>query len=707
MKTKDDTRHPKGNEEPVEIKPIYFRPARTSRRSASREALKWLLGILVAAVMLLLCVSAWFVFTARRVVIRIEPEPEKIFIRDGIPAPRIGGYFLMRPGDYELKAVKECFQPLEQRLTVTDEKGQRFNFTMTRQPGRLTVQAHQADHPSVMIEGALISIDGKEIGRTPLSAASVEPGSRRLSIEAENYKIGNTEVEVAGCGNHQEIDLALVPGWAEISLQSEPPGAAVLVDGQSLGTTPLTIKLVEGEHNLEVRADGFKPWHTRLAAVATQSRMLETIRLQPADGRLEVRTHPSGANVLLGGVFAGRTPLQLPLAADETHLIQISRAGYENVTQKVKLRRSETKTLDLTLKPIMGAINFLVQPADSELFVDGQSVGMVPPTLRLVAVEHELEIKKQGYQAYRTRITPRPRYPQEIRISLKSLSSTPASSAPQQVIKAKNGYELQLIEPQSFVMGSSRREQGRRSNETLRNVNLQRPFYIGMREVTNKEFRQFMPGHNSGAFKNHDLARDDLPVVQVTWRQAALFCNWLSLQESLPPVYVQQGGRLTAADPPGIGYRLPTEAEWEFCARFTANKADLKYPWGDSYPPPAGAGNFADVSAKDLLTTYLASYNDGYPASAPPGKFKPNGRNLYDLGGNVSEWTHDFYAIYPYDGQKVYIDPAGPAAGKHHVVKGSSWMQYGISELRNSYRSYSDGRRADLGFRICRYVNLD
>ncbi|MEJ2166720.1 MAG: PEGA domain-containing protein [Desulfobacterales bacterium] len=704
MKTKDDTRHPKGSEEPVEIKPIYFRPARTSRLSASRKALKWLLGIVVVAVMLLLCASAWFVFTARRVVIRIEPEPEKIVIRDGIPAPRIGGYFLMRPGDYELQAVKECFQPLAQRLTVADEKGQHFNFKMTRQPGRLTVQAHQADKSAVMIEGARISIDGKEIGRTPLSEAGVAPGPRRLSIEAENYKIGNTEIEVAGCGKHQEIDLALLPGWAEISLQSEPPGAAVLVDGQSLGATPLTMKLMEGEHNLEVRADGFKPWQTRLAAVAAQSRMLETIRLQPADGRLEVRTHPSGANVLLGGVFAGQTPLQLPLAADETHLIQISRAGYENVTQKVNLRRSEIKTLDITLKPIMGTINFVVQPADSELFVDGQSVGMVPPILQLVAVEHELEIKKQGYQAYRTRITPRPRYPQEIRIALKSLPSTAASSVPQQVIKAKNGYELQLIEPRSFVMGSSRREQGRRSNETLRNVNLQRPFYIGRREVTNKEFRQFMPEHNSGAFKNHDLARDDLPVVQVTWRQAALFCNWLSLQESLPPVYVLQGGRLTAADPPGIGYRLPTEAEWEFCARHAANKADLKYPWGDSYPPPAGAGNFADVSAKDLLTTYLASYNDGYPASAPPGKFKPNGRNLYDLGGNVSEWIQDLYAIYPYDGQKVYIDPTGPAAGRHHVVKGSSWMQYGISELRNAHRSYSDGQRADLGFRICRYV---
>ena len=704
MKNKDDTRHHNGSEEPVEIKPISFRPPQVSRRSTPRQVLKGLLGPIIAGAMLWLCLAAWFVFTARQVVIRIEPEPEKVSIRGGILAPQIGGYFLMRPGVYQLQAVKECFQPLERQLTVTDEKSPHFNFTMTRQPGRLTVLAHQADSPSVLLEGALVSIDGKEIGRTPLSEAIVKAGPGRLSIEAENYQAGRTEVEVAGCGKHQEFNLALVPRWAEITLQSEPGGAAILVDGQSSGATPSTIKLMAGDHDLEIRADRFKPWHTRLAVVANQAQVLETIRLQPADGRLEVRTKPPGANVLLGETFAGQTPLQLPLTADQTHLIQISRAGYENVVRNVKLRSEESKTLDITLKPKTGTINFWVQPADSELFIDGKPAGRVPPTLHLIAIEHELEIKKQGYQAHRTRITPRPGYPQEINVALKRLPFTPTPGIPLQVIRAKNGYELKLIEPQSFVMGSSRREQGRRSNETLRRIKLQRPFYMGIKEVTNKEFRQFMSAHNSGTFKKHDLAGDDLPVVLITWRQAALFCNWLSIQESLPPVYVEQGGNLVAADPTGNGYRLPTEAEWEFCARSAAKKADLKYPWGDAYPPPAEAGNFADVSAKDLLTTYLADYNDGYPVSAPPGKFKPNGLDLYDLGGNVSEWVHDFYTIYPYNGQKVYTDPTGPQAGKHHVVKGSSWMQSGISELRNSYRDYSDSERPDLGFRICRYT---
>jgi formylglycine-generating enzyme required for sulfatase activity len=131
----------------------------------------------------------------------------------------------------------------------------------------------------------------------------------------------------------------------------------------------------------------------------------------------------------------------------------------------------------------------------------------------------------------------------------------------------------------------------------------------------------------------------------------------------------------------------------------------MKYPWGNTFPPPPKSGNFADISAKDLLANYLARYNDGYPATAPPGVFKPNGLGLYDLGGNVAEWCHDYYGIYPYSAQEIYVDPLGPKQGKHRVIKGASWKDGSISELRLSYRDYSQSKRQDVGFRISRYVN--
>jgi formylglycine-generating enzyme required for sulfatase activity len=253
-------------------------------------------------------------------------------------------------------------------------------------------------------------------------------------------------------------------------------------------------------------------------------------------------------------------------------------------------------------------------------------------------------------------------------------------------------------------MGASRREQGRRSNETLRKVVLQRPFYLGVKEVTNREFREFLAAHDSGAIKGHSLNRDNLPVVQVSWEEAALFCNWLSAKESLPPVYAKEGDKVVAVAPLGLGYRLPTEAEWEYSARFENARATLKYPWGDAFPPKPESVNIADTSSKDLVSSYLETYNDGYPATAPPGSFKANELGLHDLGGNVAEWTHDYYAIYPYSADKVYLDPAGPAAGKLRVIKGSSWKHASISALRASYRGYGNTERPDLGFRVCRYA---
>ena len=687
---------------PVEIKPVSFRPASKKNRAGSVRLLKWLSVLALAAVLLLLCASAWFVFTARQVTIRIDPNPDSLAIEGGLLAPKIGEYYLLQPGSYALVAIKECYQPLRQNLPVAADKKQTHRYQMTKQPGKLSFQASQSGSPEVKIAGALVAVDGQERGRTPLADLEVRPGSRHVTVRAENYQVWQSNIEVEGCGKSRQIDLALVPAWADIRLRSEPPGAAVRVDGNPAGTTPLTLKLLAGEHDIELQARRFKPWQTRLSVVANQPRELEIIRLVPADGKLSVQTRPAGANVMLDNTFAGQTPLDLSLTADRKHRVQISKAGYRKTERTVKLQSEESKTLNIKLKPKLGIVNFTVKPADATLFVDGRPMGRVPDKLQLVAVEHKIEIKRKGYQIFKTRITPRPGFPQEINVTLISLST--GIGPPEAVIRAKNGYELKLIRPGTFTMGSSRREQGRRSNETLRKIKLKRPFYMGIREVTNGEIRKFLASHNSGAFKSQNLNRNSLPAAGITWEQAALFCNWLSVKESLKPVYVQKGGKLTAAEPVGNGYRLPTEAEWEFCARFNRAGKPSKYPWGNGYPPPPDAGNFADESARSVMTGYLPSYNDGYAASAPPARFKKNALGLYDMGGNVAEWCHDYYSIYSYSSQKVYFDPMGPKDGKHHVIKGSSWMHTGISELRLSYRDYSNSRRPDLGFRIARYV---
>jgi formylglycine-generating enzyme required for sulfatase activity len=203
--------------------------------------------------------------------------------------------------------------------------------------------------------------------------------------------------------------------------------------------------------------------------------------------------------------------------------------------------------------------------------------------------------------------------------------------------------------------------------------------------------------------KNQNLDGADQPVAQVGWQDAALYCNWLSEQESLRPFYRVENGVVTGFDPASPGYRLPTEAEWEWAARSQGGGRLLRFPWGDALPVTEKSGNYADRSADDFVGTILRDYDDGFSVSAPVGTFPANAKGLFDLGGNAAEWVHDYYDI-PVEESAAATDPLGPGTGEHHVIRGSSWAHGGPTELRLSFRDYGDGGRDDVGFRIARYL---
>jgi formylglycine-generating enzyme required for sulfatase activity len=290
-----------------------------------------------------------------------------------------------------------------------------------------------------------------------------------------------------------------------------------------------------------------------------------------------------------------------------------------------------------------------------------------------------------------------------VKAKLRSVEEAKAAAIPK-VTRSPQGHKMVRIDDGRFRMGASRREPGRRANETWHDVELTRPFYISTTEVTNAEFRRFRKDHSSGTVGSRSLDVDSHPVVRVTWEEAARYCNWLSGQAGLPPAYQLVGGKMMGVRPMTTGYRMPTEAEWARAARFPGGSNGLKYPWGSKLPVPADAGNFADESAKGLLSGTLSGYNDSYAGTAPVGSFPPNPLGLLDLGGNVAEWVHDIYTIHGPGSGKPDRDPLGPEEGDLHVIRGAGWMDGSPSELRLSYRDYAREGRPDVGFRIARYA---
>jgi formylglycine-generating enzyme required for sulfatase activity len=368
------------------------------------------------------------------------------------------------------------------------------------------------------------------------------------------------------------------------------------------------------------------------------------------------------------------------------------------------LAAAASDSIEIDLSARTGSVTVNVQPSDATVYVDGRGQGAGSRNLRLSSAPHRIEVRKAGYQTWKRTVTPRPGYPQTVVARLRSLEDIEQEKI-QKTVTTVDAQLMRRVQPGTFTMGSSRAEQGRRANEVLVPVTLTKPFLIGVREITNKEFAKFRPGHDSGSDIHPSLAGGSNPVASVTWAEAAEYCNWLSTREGLKPAYEEKFGEWTIIRPLTNGYRLPTEAEWAWAVRFGGNASAQKFSWGTEMPPKRDSGNFADRAAMDLVPSILPRYDDGFASTAPVGKFRPNALGLLDGAGNVAEWVNDIYTVPTPGLTTPVVDPLGPEVGDTHVVRGSSWRHAGILELRLSFREPETEARNDVGFRIARTVH--
>ena len=667
-------------------------------RSRRRRRFLRPLAVLAGVVLLALLAVAGFVVTARSVEVEVDPPPDRLAVSGGLVF-ELAGRYLVLPGSYLVEAEKAGYRRLETTLEINGDARQTYALSLEKLPGLLAIET---------LVGAHIEIDGEPVATAPTEPLELPPGEHEVAITAERHRPFLATVEIAGGGETTALEAPLEPAWAEVKVVSEPPGALLRIDGREVGPTPQTVELLEGRRGLALSLAGYKPRQSTVDVVAGEPRTLPTVRLVPADGNLTLTSEPSGAAVTVDGVYRGETPADLDLAPGR-YMLRLQKAGYASAARPVEIDPATAREEHVVLEAEEGEVRLVVWPPDAEVRIDGEPA--TAGALRLTAVPHEIEVQKPGYAPVRRLVTPIPNLPQVIEVSLESLEVAKEKATPKE-ITTPAGQKLQLIEPGRFQMGASRREPGRRANEALREVELTRSYYLAVHEVTNAAFRRFRPEHASSAIGGLSLDGDDQPVVRVTWQDAAAYCNWLSLKEGLPPAYVLKDGKLIqAAAPMTTGYRLPTEAEWAWAARYEGRSGGepsgggpSRYAWGDDLPIPDGAGNFADVTAGSLVPGALSTYRDGHAATAPVGSFRPNGLGIHNLAGNVAEWVHDVYSIGVSMTGGVETDPAGPRTGEFHVIRGASYMDSTITELRLTFRDYGEDAQPDVGFRVARYL---
>lgn len=649
------------------------------------------LGWILAGVAVLSMVA--LAFAVKRVELDVDPVDARVRASGGSWHSATALFAL--PGEHIVTARREGYVPYRATHRIGVENEPPLRIRLLPLPGRLAIDT-QGVAAQVFVDGALAGSAPGEI--------AIGAGVRTIVLRAPRHLDATRRIVVKGAGARESLRVSLKNHWGTLLVSAATADATLKVDDHAQWPLPATIDLPAGLHRLSIRATSARPWQGAVLVKAGETLTVGPVTLGAPDATLHLDSEPRGADVTAAGVFRGRTPLAISLTAGLPQDFTVARAGYATVTRRITPAAAQRIVLKLELPMVPVRLALQGKPSEADVMIDGVFRGKTPGIFELPATRHALEISSAGHQSFKTEVDLTAAVARAIDYDLTPEGRPAGWKPPAATLEAPSGMSLRLLPLGTFVLGSERREQGRRANEYSRTVMFERPVYIATREITNAQFRAFRPTHASGFIDKRSIDLDAMPVTGVTWLDAVQYCNWLSEREGLTPAYEQRDGKWALRQPVTHGYRLPTESEWELAARYGGAERKLRrYEWGDSLPPPSQNANLAGDEAVTSLASVLEGWRDEYASIAPVGKFAPNMLGLHDLVGNVAEWVNDVYVSL--DASAATKDYLGPASmGSRHVIKGSSWRTATFADLRAAWREGGEAASQDLGFRVARYA---
>lgn len=533
------------------------------------------------------------------------------------------------------------------------------------------------------LNGTLVHVGQDFSHKTP-------PGKYQLNVTNSYYESFSQSLDLARA---EEVSvkpiLASVKGT--IAIDSVPQGIEVSINGAVKGETPLSVDVLGGEYQVLLSSDEFKSIEDTVAVQTTFLQPSRNYKLEPKPGVLNISATPSNGLLLINNVEYQLGRIELP--ANRTHKIEYKKSGHESYLKTLELDKDTPTNIKVSLEALYGQI-VISTNVPALVSINGNGNEKTPVSKRLLSVSHSIEVSSPGYRTIKQSVTPRAN--RTLGVDVELLTEFDARRKEGKPLFVNTlGINMRRFNADAFTLGSPANETGRRRNEHEVQVDFSRQFWVSEKEITQTQFTAFLASNQA--------VKSNLPVTGVSWLEAAQYSNWLSQQEGLPVFYRFQNGRYLGVNASSNGYRLPTEAEWEWLAKKAKRSLSTVYVWGNQEKLRDNMGNFADKTMSGKQLIFFDDYTDGKTGVAEVGSFKADRNGLYDLDGNVSEWVHDYYTNGLPDTSKVHNDYLGSPRGETWVIKGANFESGRLRELRAAYREYSASGKATVGFRIARY----
>ncbi len=525
--------------------------------------------------------------------------------------------------------------------------------------------------------GAVVRVDGRQRGITPIERLELDTGSHRLEVAHSHYA---TYVEGLSLrrGDHLQRAVKLEVGEGTYEFLSNPRGAWVEVDGERVGRTPMKYTTASGPHVIGMgQEERYIVEETHTVKDGQTLEVNFNLNIDP-HGSVTFTTFPRSAKVEFIGediVYKPKVRVQIG-----EYAIRVSAPGY--VSQEFRYQvRYGNNLHEVNLQRDFGTLHVTVTPADAEVQVSYNEGGQTRRQTYRQAIQvpvGKVEVRARAL-GYRTsfRSIRLGNKGATVRFNLEQMSVRPGQVIRDVLRGGGQGPEVVVIPAGQFQMGDAN---GPPSEQPVRTVTLTQPFAVARYETTVGEYLKFAQAVGR---RVHELINVDAPEVAMTHvsvQDATAYAEWLSVQT-------------------GQKYRLLSEAEWEYVARAGTSGP---YFFGDNPLDLCTYANVADRSTRKRYRDWdTLNCDDGIQRLGAVGTLQPNPFGLYDIYGNVAEWVADCgmpdYARAPSDGSAASEGIGCTSNG----IRGGSWDSM-ATEATSTYRLTGANANDDRGIRLLR-----